>query len=222
MFRGNQKIILFLGCTGTLGNYFVSRYASQYTIIGVARNKPKKTKSKIDFFCGDLFEDGEEIISYVLDRYKKIDAVVNNAVLYDLDKLENKTNKNFENELKVSLVGPLHIVNTIVKSFWAKEGKVKNLKEGRTVVNISSMSGLHTYPNIGQGTYSTIKAGINMLTKHMAAEYIEHGIRTNAIAPGSLQDVKILQTAAEQIIFCIEGDTNSYIRIVENDKVKVM
>jgi NAD(P)-dependent dehydrogenase (short-subunit alcohol dehydrogenase family) len=53
---------------------------------------------------------------------------------------------------------------------------------GGSVVNISSINGLAAAP--GAGAYTASKAGVVMLTEHMALEWGAHGVRVNAVAPG--------------------------------------
>jgi 3-oxoacyl-[acyl-carrier protein] reductase len=58
-------------------------------------------------------------------------------------------------------------------------------KSPGAIVNISSIGGQHPYG--GAGPYSAIKAGITLLTEQMALEWAHHGIRANAVAPGTIE-----------------------------------
>jgi NAD(P)-dependent dehydrogenase (short-subunit alcohol dehydrogenase family) len=53
------------------------------------------------------------------------------------------------------------------------------------VVNLSSMAGFQPYG--ASGAYSTVKAGLLMLSEHFAIEWASHGIRVNSVAPGHIE-----------------------------------
>lgn len=211
-----KKVVIFTGCTGLFGSEFIKKYHQDYTIVGVARRGSELVETKTDFFRGDIYDDVEKIVAYVLEKYGRIDAVVNNAVFYNLGKLEEKTVLNFERELQTSLIGPLKLINTIIRDFWSKEGKKTNISLGRSITNISSQSSLGVIKHEGQATYSAIKVAINMLTKHMALEFSEYGVRVNALAPGSLRNKTTLFNSVEELKRCLDdASMNGEIRIVD-------
>jgi len=67
-----------------------------------------------------------------------------------------------------------------------------------SIVNIASMSGMIVNVPQQQAAYNTSKAGVSMLTKSLAVEWLPHGIRVNAIAPGYFASEMTREVAARR------------------------
>lgn len=120
-------------------------------------------------------EDLENLFNKVMEKYGKIDILVNNAAanpamgylidmeekIYDLIMLTNLKSYTFLSQLV---------------------GKQMREQSSGNIVNISSVGGIS--PDKGLGLYCVSKAGIIMLTKSLAVELGEFNIRVNCIAPG--------------------------------------
>ena len=106
---------------------------------------------------------------------KAPDVIVNNAGIARFNKLLDQKIDDFEDVLKTNLIGSFIL---------ATEGARKMISKGikGCIINITSVHSV--CPGIGVGAYSPAKAGLASLTKLMALEWGEFGIRVNAIAPG--------------------------------------
>jgi NAD(P)-dependent dehydrogenase (short-subunit alcohol dehydrogenase family) len=119
-------------------------------------------------------EDAEKAVAAVLERFGRLDVLVNNAATNPyagptIDVDLPRWDKTFQ----VNLRGPL---------VWTQVAWRARMKEhGGVVVNISSVGGLAT--NRILGVYDVTKAALIHLTKQLAAE-LAPGVRVNAIAPG--------------------------------------
>jgi 3-oxoacyl-[acyl-carrier protein] reductase len=69
-------------------------------------------------------------------------------------------------------------------------------KENRSIVNVSSTSGLHG--NVGQANYAAAKAAVIGLTKTIAKEWGPFGVRANTIAFGLVHTRSVFRAVAEQ------------------------
>jgi NAD(P)-dependent dehydrogenase (short-subunit alcohol dehydrogenase family) len=76
----------------------------------------------------------------------------------------------------------------VARRHWRTERRT-NLERNRHVLNVSSLSGIQTYPGVGQGVYAASKAALNHLTRHMATEFGAFGVRVNALAPAVFPDL---------------------------------
>jgi NAD(P)-dependent dehydrogenase (short-subunit alcohol dehydrogenase family) len=103
------------------------------------------------------------------------DLVVNNAGIARFGKLLEQKVSDYEDVVQTNLVGSF-IVGT--------EGARRMIAAGKpgSIVNITSVHSVN--PGPGVGAYPATKAGLASLTRLMALEWGEHGIRVNAIAPG--------------------------------------
>jgi NAD(P)-dependent dehydrogenase (short-subunit alcohol dehydrogenase family) len=137
----------------------------------------------------------EEMAAEVVSRFGRVDILVNNAGInshhrvpvheYSLD--------DWNAILNVDLTG-LFLTSRAVIPEMLKTG-------GGRIVNISSIAGL--VPLRLQSAYVAAKAGVANLTRSMAAELGEHGIRVNAVAPGST-----LSRGTEALFYGPDGKFN--------------
>ena len=119
-------------------------------------------------------ESIEAFMKAVISHYGRIDVLVNNAGYNTQAKLVDYTEEDYE-----------HIMDTNLKSvFFCSQIAAKQMieqGEGGAIINISSQAGVIGAPM--RGIYSGAKGGVNNLTRTMAAEWADHGIRVNAVTP---------------------------------------
>ncbi|KAK3827970.1 MAG: hypothetical protein J3Q66DRAFT_291726 [Benniella sp.] len=118
----------------------------------------------------------DRLVEETVKAFGKINIIINNAG-YTFDAMIHKTtDKQFQMMLEVHNVAPFRIIRAASKYMRLKDG------EPRSIVNVSSTSGLHG--NLGQANYATAKAGIIGLTKTIAKEWGAFGVRCNTVAFG--------------------------------------
>jgi acetoacetyl-CoA reductase len=119
-------------------------------------------------------DDCSRVIGEVLDRYGRIDWLVNNAGI-TVDKTVRKmTPEDWHNVVNVNLYGAFAMTKAVLEHMIGRGS-------GR-IVNISSVIG--ETGNIGQANYAASKAGLFGLTKSLALEMANKGITVNCVAPG--------------------------------------
>lgn len=106
---------------------------------------------------------------------KAPDLIINNAGIARFDKLLDQKITDFEDVMQTNVIGSFIVATEGVRLMVAEGIK-------GSVINITSIHSVS--PGIGVGAYSPAKAGLSSLTKLMALEWGEFGIRVNAIAPG--------------------------------------
>ena len=119
----------------------------------------------------------KKLVKKVLEVFPSIDVLVNNAGINKLAPAEEMPLEIWQKIFNVNLTGTFLMCRE-VGSIMLKQGY-------GNIVNIASMSGLVVNPLPQQQcAYNSSKAGVIMLTKCLANEWAERGIRVNAIAPG--------------------------------------
>ncbi|OZU88744.1 3-hydroxybutyrate dehydrogenase [Virgibacillus indicus] len=129
----------------------------------------------IGFKC-DVTEEGElkQTIDKTVEKYGRLDILINNAGLQHIASLEDFPTEKFEFMTKVMLVAPF-MASKHVFPIMKKQGN------GR-IINMASINGVIGFA--GKAAYNSAKHGLIGLTKVAALEGAKHGITVNAMCPG--------------------------------------
>ncbi len=185
-----KQIAFITGATRGIGKQIAIALAKEGYNIAINYRKEneelKETKEQIEsnnVEClavqGDVsnFEDTEKMVKQIIEKYGKIDVLVNNAGITKDMLLMRMKKEDFENVIDVNLVGTFNITKNVIP-YMMKQ------KSGR-IINISSVVGVSG--NAGQTNYSASKAGIIGFTKSLAKEVGSRNILVNAVAPGFIE-----------------------------------
>lgn len=116
------------------------------------------------------------MISEVLRRTGRIDALVNNAGVADFGPIEDHDFARWRTVMETNLDGVFLVTQAAIPALRQSRG---------AIVNIASISGLRA--STLRTAYGTSKAAVIHLTKQQAAELGEHGIRANCVCPGPVR-----------------------------------
>lgn len=122
------------------------------------------------------YNEVEAMRNTVLERFGKVDALVNNAAGNFISPTERLSSKAFQTIIDIVLMGSVNCTLALGKHWIAKGERDK------AVLNIVT-----TYAWTGSGYVvpsACAKAGVLAMTRSLAAEWGRNGIRTNAVAPG--------------------------------------
>ena len=123
------------------------------------------------------FEEIEKVVDEIVEKFGKIDVLVNNAGITRDNLLIGMTEEEWDKVIAVNLKGTFNMIRV--------GGRAMLRKRSGSIVNIASISGLIGTP--GQANYAASKAGVIALTKTSAREFARRGIRVNAVAPGFIE-----------------------------------
>ncbi|MFC9228275.1 SDR family NAD(P)-dependent oxidoreductase [Streptomyces decoyicus] len=115
---------------------------------------------------------GERLVAAAMDRFGRVDAVVNNAGLARFGKLEESAAEDFDAMLTVNVRAPAELIRCALPQLRAHQG---------AVVNVSSVGGVLSMP--ARSAYGASKAALNSLTRSLARE-LAPDVRINAVLPG--------------------------------------
>ncbi len=121
--------------------------------------------------------DVERAVDATVQAFGAIDILVANAGIVHAADFLDIEEKDFDRVIAVNLKG-IFLAGQAAARRMVKQGR------GGAIVNMSSVNGVLAIPN--QVPYVVSKGGINQLTKVMAVSLVPHGIRVNAIGPGTI------------------------------------
>jgi NAD(P)-dependent dehydrogenase (short-subunit alcohol dehydrogenase family) len=124
-------------------------------------------------------EDVERLAAAALDRFGRVDVLVNNASALGptpMPYLSDYPPDAWEEVLRANVTGPFLLTRALVGQMIARGSGV--------IVNVSSDAGVVGYP--AWGAYGVSKAALDQLTRTWAAELDNTGVRINSIDPGSM------------------------------------
>jgi NAD(P)-dependent dehydrogenase (short-subunit alcohol dehydrogenase family) len=116
-------------------------------------------------------------VEAVLDRWRTIDVLINNAGVIQVGPLAHMTHADFENALATHFWGPLHLLLEVAPV-------MRHRRFGR-IVNISSIGGRIAVPHLAP--YCASKFALTGLSDAMRAELDPYGIRVTTVAPGLMR-----------------------------------
>jgi NAD(P)-dependent dehydrogenase (short-subunit alcohol dehydrogenase family) len=115
-------------------------------------------------------------VAKAVAAHGRIDVLVNNAGIFKSADFLDVTEEDFDAVLRVNLKGAFLMGQAVAREM-SRQGS-------GSIVNMSSVNGVMAIPNIA--SYNVSKGGINQLTRVMALALADHGIRVNAVAPGTI------------------------------------
>lgn len=154
-----------------------------------------KSGGKSDFSIVNTahLSDVETAASKVMEKYGRIDILINNAGITRDASLKKMTPEQWQQVIDVNLTGVFYCTKT-VSNYMVDKGY------GR-IINTSSVVAL--YGNFGQTNYVATKAGLIGMTKTLARELGRKGITVNAVAPGFIA-TEMVKKMPENVLKAME------------------
>lgn len=177
-----NKIALITGATSGIGNATLRKFIAEgFFVVGVGRNQNKLDELKnefgdsIDVYRADVSkkEDRINLVEYLKSKNYELDVLVNSAGILRNGTIENTSLEAWNEMIETNLTSTFHLMNLCIPLLEKKKG---------SIVNVSSVTGLRSFPNIL--AYCVSKAGVDHLTRCAALELAPKGIRVNAVNPG--------------------------------------
>ena len=159
--------------------FLISRNKNKLETIKKQLSKNKINSQIIDYYTGNVqnFNDISDIVKAVINKYNKIDVLINNAGINDDNLIVKMKEDQWNRVIDTNLTGTYNCCKAVSK-YMIKQ------KFGK-IINISSVIG--EIGNKGQVNYAASKAGIIGLTKSLSKELGSRNINVNAINPGFIK-----------------------------------
>jgi len=138
----------------------------------------KNPSGSIEYFINDVSksDDCKKAVEHTKNKFGRIDILFNNAGVLPLAVTHETTEEDWDYAFNINVKGTF-LMSKYVIPIMIEQG-------GGTIVNNSSILGLKAIP--GTAAYNSTKGAVLQLTRSMALEYADKGIRVNVICPGTI------------------------------------
>lgn len=226
------KVVVITGASKGIGAALALAFAKDQAY--VVMNYYHSEKEAIELFykirkenknCllvkGDITnpKDVSNLYKKTIDRYGKVDVLINNAGICDDNLVQMMTLKQWNRVIETNLTGTFLCSREFSKAM-IRQGYGK-------IINIASLKGQEGC--VGQANYSASKAGVIALTKTLAKELGKYNIAVNAVCPGFIKtDLNSINASKEMIakkrnLFDIKDnlqDLKKFIRYLSTNNIK--
>lgn len=221
-----RKVIVITGGARGIGKKLVENFAQSGNIVAFSYLNSEEsalnmynqlTKNGCEVYCQKANisenEQVESFIKNVIEKFGKIDVLINNAATTNDSMFYEKTSESFLNVLKTNLVGTFNISKYV--------GEIMYKQKSGKIINISSTNGIDTYfPMCLE--YDASKAGVNSLTHNLAMQFAPYVI-VNAVAPGFIateselkgMDAEFIKMEEEKILLKRAGTEQDVYYLIE-------
>ncbi|EEE43102.1 SDR family NAD(P)-dependent oxidoreductase [Roseibium alexandrii] len=172
MTRFEGKTALVTGGRSGIGRAIALRLRDEGARVFTAQ---RSEDTEFEHVCADFSDSAAlaKVISAVITASGRLDVLVNNAGLMQEASVEDMTLEDWQRSLTVNLTAPFLLVKHALPHLRVTKG---------TIVNVGSIEGIGCNPH--HAAYAASKAGLHGLTRAIAVDHGQDGIRCNAVAPG--------------------------------------
>jgi NAD(P)-dependent dehydrogenase (short-subunit alcohol dehydrogenase family) len=182
MSQAGQKVAVITGGSQGIGASLVTAYRERgWGVVAAARTMKPTEDPDVLAVNGDIADPAtaDRIISGALERFGRVDTLINNAGVYLSKPFTDYTAQDYATVVGVNLTG----------FFWLTQLAITEmLRRGSGhVVNISATIADHADSSVPAALTALTKGGLASVTRSLAVEYASRGIRVNAVSPGIIQ-----------------------------------
>lgn len=183
MKRLEDKVAIVTGASSGIGKAIAKKYreeGAEVVIADVNKEKGQKVAKEIecDFKECDVadHENVEEVVESTVEKYGKLDIIVNNAGIAATSAIEDMDLDEWNRIESVDLDGVMHGTKAAIPHLKETEG---------CVINTASIYGLTG--DVGSTAYNAAKGGVVNFTRSVADDVAEYNVRVNSICPGFVE-----------------------------------
>ncbi len=177
-----RKVVVITGASQGIGAGLVRGYLDRgYRVVANSRSIKPDASADVHTVAGDIADPAvaEKVIEGAVGKFGRVDTLVNNAGMFISKAFTEYTEADFASFLSLNLAGFFHISQRAVRQMLTQgDGHVVNITT--TLVN-------QPVKGVPSALASLTKGGLDAVTRSLAIEYADKGIRVNAVAPGVIK-----------------------------------
>ena len=177
-----RKVAIITGASGGIGAGLVAGYRKRnWAVVASSRTIKRSQEPDLVTVAGDITEPAtaDRIVDTALDRFGRIDTLVNNAGVVISKPFTGYTAADYATVVGVGITG----------FFWLTQRAIGEMavRYGGHVVNVSAIVAEVADSGAPAVLTALTKGGLAAATRSLAIEYASRGIRVNAVSPGVIQ-----------------------------------
>ncbi|MEU8790783.1 SDR family oxidoreductase [Streptomyces sp. NPDC048643] len=178
----DQKVAIITGASQGIGADLLTAYRKHgYAVVGTSRSIAPVDDLDVLTVQGDIADPAtaERVVAAAIDRFGRIDTLVNNAGIFVAKPFTDYTEDDFADVTGINLTGFFRITQLAIEQMLAQGGG--------HIVNITTSLVDNADARVPSALASLTKGGLQSATKSLAIEYATRGIRVNAVSPGTIK-----------------------------------
>jgi NAD(P)-dependent dehydrogenase (short-subunit alcohol dehydrogenase family) len=180
--NNERKVAVITGASQGIGAGLVRGFLDRgYQIVANSRSIKPDASASVVTIAGDIAEPAvaDRVINSAVERYDCVDTLVNNAGMFIAKPFTEYTEDDFYANISLNLAGFFHISQRAIRSM---------LTQGTGhIVNMTTTLVGQPVKGVPSALASLTKGGLDAVTRSLAIEYADKGIRVNAVAPGVIK-----------------------------------
>jgi NAD(P)-dependent dehydrogenase (short-subunit alcohol dehydrogenase family) len=176
------KVAIVTGASRGIGAGIAAAFArTGYAVVATSRSIRPSGQRDVLAVTGDIAEaeTAEHVVEQALDRFGRIDTLVNNAGVFIGGPFTDYTEDDFAVMIAVNLAGFFHMTQRAIRQMLEQGGG--------HIVNVSSSLVAHARSAYPAALAALTKGGLDAVTRSLAIEYAARGIRVNAVSLGVMK-----------------------------------
>ncbi|MET7386122.1 SDR family NAD(P)-dependent oxidoreductase [Streptomyces sp. NPDC005529] len=178
----DQKVAIITGASQGIGAGLVAAYRKQgYAVVATSRTIAPADDLDVLTVQGDIAdpETAERVVAAAVERFGRIDTLVNNAGIFVAKPFTDYTEDDFAAVTGINLTGFFRITQLAIERMLAQGGG--------HIVNVTTSLVDNADARVPSALASLTKGGLQSATKSLAIEYAQRNIRVNAVSPGTIK-----------------------------------
>lgn len=177
-----QQVAIVTGASQGMGAGLVQAYRQLgYAVVANARHIQAGPDDGVLAVAGDIGDRAvaQRVVQAALDRFGRIDTLVNNAGIFIGKPFTEYTVAEFDSVMRVNVAGFFHITQMVLPQMLRQ-------RHGH-IVQVTTTLVNQPIAGMPSGLAGLSKGGLDAVTRSLAIEYAKDGIRVNAVAPGIIR-----------------------------------
>jgi NAD(P)-dependent dehydrogenase (short-subunit alcohol dehydrogenase family) len=177
-----RKVAVITGASQGIGAGLVRGYLDLgYRVVANSRSIQPNSSGDVLAIAGDIADPAvaARVIRSAVDTFGRVDTLVNNAGIFISKPFTDYTEADFARKTSVNLAGFFYVSQQAVRQMLTQGGG--------HIVNLTTTLVGQPVKGVPSALASLTKGGLDAVTRSLAIEYADRGIRVNAVAPGIIK-----------------------------------